>query len=558
MIERTIEGHRLQLAPVLHLVHGGVRTLPDPSATLRIHRTGLTARWPDGTQLRLHLTRDPHGLNAQVYAVAGAAGLSVDSLGLRLIAPTITRALIDGYHSWDWAGLRDLTLPGTGWWGAVLGTPVDPSSDLALRLASPPRQGALHLRWTGEATLDAVTTGEPNQETIRTGPPTMLGRFDPGALIATDPIRLNRIPPTMGAGLPVPLAGSHRPGGRLVGWMSWNCLGPTVCVEDILAARRLVPEHGVLLLDDGWMQRWGDWVEGDDLGTTLPSLATALRDSGHRLGIWLAPFLVDPRSNLATHRPDWLLRDVISGGPVQDLRPGEPRHVLDASLPGVRRHLTALGTRLGRAGVGALKIDFLYAGALPGRRQPGWTGIRSLRAGVAALAAGFRRTAAPPGAIWACGSPAPPLIGLVDACRSGGDAVINVPSTAARVPPRAQFLHGVLIRAAQERNLAARAWLWGTTLPPDVDAVTLGPVGATPAIEPDAVRAWLRLGGRSGGPLLISDHTVDPSGRAALRRAQHRVAGTPPIPVRPRHPLAGIPTPPEDDDFLSGAPTIRW
>src|SRR5205807_13664 len=159
---------------------------------------------------------------------------------------------------------------------------------------------------------------------------------------------LTALDPTEAAGVGVPRLGpdDHHPRPRTAGWMSWNCLGPEVCGADVLeAATTLVPEGGVALLDDGWMPRWGDWHERDDLDTSIADLAAAVRESGRTLGVWVAPFLVDPSSQLAAERRDLLLLGA-GGGPVVDARPTPPQWVLDASRRTVREHLAALGARL--------------------------------------------------------------------------------------------------------------------------------------------------------------------------------------------------------------------
>src|ERR1700741_4446584 len=140
--------------------------------------------------------------------------------------------------------------------------------------------------------------------------------------------------------------------------MSWNCLGPDVTAQDCAdAAERLVPPGGGVLLDDGWMPWWGDWVEGDEFDAPLADLATTLRRRGRLLGVWVAPFLLDPRSSAAAEDGVPLLRDR-DGAPVVARRPPSPQWVLDAPPPAARRRLAALGRRLGRAGAAVLKLDF--------------------------------------------------------------------------------------------------------------------------------------------------------------------------------------------------------
>lgn len=533
-----------------------VRTLPDATASVARYPTSLDAVWPDGVHLGLRLSRARTGRILSV-SVKSAHRLTVDGLGVRLSLLGATRLLVDGYHSWDWAGVRDATAPGRGWWGGLWGVP-HASTALSIGLRHPPRVGALALEWDGQGHLDAIVVGEPRQLRDRTASPEPLGvALAPHATLRADDMRVSALDRNVGTGavLPSMAAGDHRPRSRKSGWMSWNCLGPDVCGADVIeAAQTLVPDGGVALLDDGWMPFWGDWHERDDLDMSIADLATALLDMRRSLGVWLAPFLVDPQSDTAASAATMLLRDS-SGQPVVDHRPARPQYVLDASREDVRAHLAEIGERMAHDGVGALKLDFLYAAALPGIRRRGWSGVRALRDGVRALADAYRRSAPRTAAVWACGAPGPPLVGLVDACRSGGDAVVNVPTAGADPPPEPWFAHGEAILRAQARNLAARAWLWGATLPPDVDAVTVGAVGYAAPAEDGQVHGWLEMARRSGGPLLDADEptasTLLPQRLDDLRAAQHAVMGTRPAPARPVDPLSGRPAPMEDATFLS-------
>jgi hypothetical protein len=460
--------------------------------------------------------------------------------------------LVDGFHSWDWAGVRAVDA-GRGWWGGVWGTPG--GACVSVGLDAPPRLGPLLIRWNNGASLGAMTVGAPPQLAHATGEPQLLG-FDlpAGATLRGDPVRIAALDRRSPWGVAVPRLGprDHRPLPRLAGWMSWNCLGPLATAADVVeAAASLVPPGGLALLDDGWMPLWGDWVERDDLDSSLAALAEAVHATGRRFGLWVAPFLCDPESRTAHAHAALLLRDA-DGALVSSVRAPRPQHVLDASLRATRAHLAALGRRLGRLGIDALKLDFLFAGALPGVRGEGLSDVAALRAGVSALVRAYRSTAPRGARVLGCGAPAAPLAGLLDACRSGDDSVLNVPPAHVEVPPRPHFVYGEVVLRAQARNAAARAWLWGATVPPDVDAVTLAAVGDSPPPDASFARRWLQLAERCGGPLLDADA---PDGRLGaqrlrvLRRAQHAVQGAAPRPVRGDDPLAGSPVDHDDPGF---------
>jgi hypothetical protein len=552
LIELRLGALRAEVGPLLE-VGGEMRTLPDPHARVVLRGgTVLEASWPDG--LRVRLRARAHGRGHRLdCSVSSERVVRVGAIGVRVLGLPATRMLVDGYHSWDWAGVRDAAGSGRGWWGGVWGSPGGGGTSLALH--APPRLGPLLLRWNQGRSVGAMSVGAPPQERHATGEPRLLGLELPaGTVLHGDPIRmapLDRRSP-WGAGLPRLAPGDPAPRPRVAGWMSWNCLGPAATAADVVeAAASLAPPGGLVLLDDGWMPYWGDWAERDDFDRTLHDLVDAVHATGRRFGLWVAPFLVDPSSRAAAERDALLLRDE-EGEPVSSIRAPRPQHVLDASLHASRLHLAALGRRLGRLGVDALKLDFLFAGALPGVRHQGMSDIAALRAGVAALVRAYR-SAAPRGArVLGCGAPAAPLVGLLDACRSGDDAVINVPPANVPAPPHPHFIHGDVLLRAQARNLAARAWLWGGTVPPDVDAVTLAAVGDSPSPADGYAQQWLELAARSGGPLLDSDTPdgrVTPQRRRMLRRAQLAAQGRPPRPDRAHDPLDGSAVPDDDRPF---------
>jgi hypothetical protein len=520
-----------------------MRTLPDPRARVVVRGgTLLEASWPDGLRVRLRARAQGRGHRLDC-SVSSDRAVRVGAIGVRILGMPASRVCVDGYHSWDWAGVRDATAGGYGWWSAIWGDPGGPQA--AVALDAPPRLGPLLVRWNAGRSLGAMSVGAPEQSSHATAEPGLLGiELEAGATLHGDPLRIapvdHRSP--WGAGLPRLADGDHAPLPRLAGWMSWNCLGPAATAADVVeAAATLAPPGGLVLLDDGWMSRWGDWEERADFDSTVADLAGAVHAVGRRLGVWLAPFLVDPGSRTAAEREQMLLRGA-DGEPVLSTRSPMPMHVVDASQRAGRAHLAALGRRLGRLGVDALKLDFVFAGALPGARGSSVSDVAALRAGMSALIGAYRGTAPRGARVLACGAPAAPLVGLVDASRSGDDAVANVPPAGMEPPPHPWFTFGEALLRAQARNLAARSWLWGATVPPDVDAVTLAAAGDTPSPDDSFVQRWLQLAIASGGPLLdsdVPDGRVTPARRRLLRRTQLAVQGTAPRPRRTHDPLAG-------------------
>jgi alpha-galactosidase len=188
--------------------------------------------------------------------------------------------------------------------------------------------------------------------------------------------------------------------------------------ENLATMARLDLPIEVVQLDDGYEAEIGDWLELSGRFASLEGLIERIRGAGRRAGIWVAPFLAGSKSETARLHPDWLVRDDATGEPVdaghnwdQDL------FALDASHPAARGYLTEVFGRFHRLGIDFFKIDFIYAGAIPGRRHDGSpTAIEAYRSGVELI-----RAAIGDAYLLGCGAPILPTVGLVDAMRISPD-----------------------------------------------------------------------------------------------------------------------------------------
>ncbi|HEY6748248.1 MAG TPA: glycoside hydrolase family 36 protein [Mycobacteriales bacterium] len=213
------------------------------------------------------------------------------------------------------------------------------------------------------------------------------------------------------------LAPPDRPSGPLPSvWCSWYCYWEDVTEADIRRnlgdLDRLDLDVAVVQVDDGWSAGIGDWLDTNAKFGDLGALATRIRDTGRRAGIWVAPFLAGARSRLAADHPDWLVPEADAGHNWdQDL------FALDLTRPEVAEHLGTVFASLAAAGFDYFKLDFLYAGALPGPRHGGIDGLEAYRNGMRVI-----RAAVPAGAtLIGSGAPMLPSIGLVDGMRVGPD-----------------------------------------------------------------------------------------------------------------------------------------
>jgi alpha-galactosidase len=214
------------------------------------------------------------------------------------------------------------------------------------------------------------------------------------------------------------------------GWYSWNQLFDKVTEDDItahgdLVAAKLAPSGLPLLeIDDGWEIAWGDWKANTRFPAGMDAAAKSITSKGLTAGVWLAPFLVDVTSETAKSASPALFVQGPDGLPLEHRPSGSDRlyYVLDGTNPASMSLIMEPIAALVSGGFSYFKLDYLYAGALPGKRHdPAATGTGALHLGLDLL-----RTAMGPGAtLNACGAPIFPLLGHADSMRIGSDTAFS-------------------------------------------------------------------------------------------------------------------------------------
>ena len=308
------------------------------------------------------------------------------------------------------------------------------------------------------------------------------------------------------------LAGARTGAPYRTGWCSWYQYFHDVTESDI-AANLAAAEHwpfDVFQIDDGWQAAVGDWLTTNERFPSDPAgLAGEIRDSGRTPGLWIAPFLVAPDSEVARTHPEWMARHVVDGvdaGPLftwwNPLWGGGRdgfMYGLDTTRPDVLAHLESVASSLVGAGFPYLKLDFTFSpSADGGYADAGRTPAERVRAGFAAIRRGVGEDAF----LLACGAPLANVVGLVDAARIGPDvaptwsidpAAELVPGYLAAQPATAHAATNVLTRAFMHRRL------WCN----DPDCLMLRPVDTD--LSPAAVRTWAHTVAVSGGMATVSD-----------------------------------------------------
>jgi alpha-galactosidase len=292
-----------------------------------------------------------------------------------------------------------------------------------------------------------------------------------------------------------------------VGWCSWYHFYTKVTAADveanlasIVAGQERLPVQ-LVQIDDGFETQVGDWFT---FKSTFPQgvkpLAEKISREGLIPGLWLAPFIVHTKSELFRNHPDWILRDEKGKPANAGFVWGVLGAALDLTVPAALKYACdVIRTAAKEWGFPYLKLDFLYAAALPGKyHDPTVTRAQVLRRGMEALreAMGAETT------LLGCGAPLGPSLGLVEAMRIGPDVSGDWQPTFNGIkafikeepsfPCARNSIHDILTRA----SLHGRWWI------NDPDCLLIRP---DTHLTLDEVKTLVTSIGMTGGSLLVSD-----------------------------------------------------
>lgn len=294
-------------------------------------------------------------------------------------------------------------------------------------------------------------------------------------------------------------------------WCSWYEYFTAVTEDDIHENLRAMDTLDlpvdVVQIDDGYQKALGDWLTLSGRFRSRAGIADAIRARGRRAGIWTAPFLVDPASDLAAEHPEWLVRDETGGFAHAGRNWGHDLCVLDTTHPEAAAYLTEVFATLRAEGYDYFKVDFLYAGALDGVRHADVDAIEAYRAGIGVI----REAIGEDAYLLGCGAPILPSIGLFDAMRVS-------PDTAPHRRPEADD-YSQPGQDPAEFTGAGRQWQHNRLWINDPDCLM-----ARPAVE--TRERWAAHVEATGGLMASSDRllSLDQWGVATTRRLLTGVA----------------------------------
>jgi alpha-galactosidase len=279
-------------------------------------------------------------------------------------------------------------------------------------------------------------------------------------------------------------------------------------LENLDAIEDLQLPVDVVQLDDGYQAEIGDWLTLSGRFGSLRYLVARISERGRQVGIWTAPFLVGQRSQLYAEHPEWLIQQASAGHNWhQDL------FALDITHPGAAAYLQRVFSTFHQLGIDFFKIDFIYAGALGGRRHEDVPSLEAYQRGMRLI----RDAIGPQAYLLGCGAPILPSVGLVDAMRVS-------PDTAPYYEPHQGDLSQPSVRAAILSG-AGRAWQHGRFWVNDPDCLL-----ARPTVEhrEDWAAHIQRYGGLRGSSDRLRD--LDPWGLQTTRQLLSAVPPPNPFP----------------------------
>ena len=175
-------------------------------------------------------------------------------------------------------------------------------------------------------------------------------------------------------------------------------------------------------IDEGWSKDLGIWDENEKFPMGMKAVADEIRQAGMLPGIWTSPFIGSLDAPVFIEHPDWTLKDK-DGNRLLFPMNGTVYYIFDITIPETWTYFEEMYRKLTFDwGYFYHKLDFTRApvvaeGAFPFDRT--LTMAAAYRKAVEAIRRGMGEDAF----FLMCGGLYDPLIGIVDAQRSGSDVL---------------------------------------------------------------------------------------------------------------------------------------
>ncbi|WP_235534117.1 glycoside hydrolase family 36 protein [Oerskovia sp. Root22] len=244
-------------------------------------------------------------------------------------------------------------------------------------------------------------------------------------------------------------------------WSSWYSYYETISRTDLAEVVPQLPALGfdTVQIDDGWEQLVGDWTPNSKFAAGMRDAASLIADHGMRPGLWIAPFIALPDSQVAQRHPQMLLRDP-NGAPVRaGTNWGSHYYTFDFTRADAQDFLIETVARaVHEWGFTYLKLDFINAGAVDGVRSKDVDREHAYRSAIETI----RSAVGPDVYLLGSGAPIFASLGVLNAVRTGPDVAPMWDNYATSDPSDATAHNAV-------SNAVSRLWMRGLIgLDPDV------------------------------------------------------------------------------------------
>ncbi|SHE31310.1 alpha-galactosidase [Marinitoga hydrogenitolerans DSM 16785] len=180
--------------------------------------------------------------------------------------------------------------------------------------------------------------------------------------------------------------------------------------EDVIKKLELLKEYNyeIFQLDNSWQEDIGDWIPKKTF-PTFNRIVEKIKKYGYKSGLWLAPFSVSETSTIFQNHRDWLVKNKDGNPKIVYFNFEKNIYALDVTHPEVQIYLHNIFKKMKEYGIHYFKIDFLFSGAVSGKRYLNVTPIEAYNIGMKII-----REATNGDFLLGSGSPLLPSIGYVD------------------------------------------------------------------------------------------------------------------------------------------------
>lgn len=207
---------------------------------------------------------------------------------------------------------------------------------------------------------------------------------------------------------------------------TWYYYGLTVTYEDVKECltelkKKELP-FDVFQIDEGWEITLGEWEPNSKFPKPMAEIAREIKKFGYRPGIWTSPFIAHASASVWKEHPEWILKKP-DGSPCLFPMNDTVYQVFDITRPETWDYFKALYEKLTVSwGYTYHKLDFTRAAILFEDACFYDDTITLVEAYIMAVSA-IRQGMGEDSYFLMCGGLYDPLIGLVDAQRSGSDVL---------------------------------------------------------------------------------------------------------------------------------------